>query len=232
MKKTAKRKGSESKKITKMLKKMESIALSKISKLKNSKARGKTLIKQRESTASYVAYFVKERDAHNRKTFKKGFFEKFIAAGSEFLSDFSALSAPIINGKPLYSSSTTNPRSRAGYKELVTIEICPDFAPMQGKYIGVSERGVIVEQAMLAAQKAFNSLSTNRSDIVTCDFPLASRINYPDGRGTQHYSFIDARIGGACLHYIKKMQEMANGKDTANVEIVFPINLHLLIKQA
>ena len=220
------------KKITAKLARLEKAALSRIKKLENSKARGKTLARQSESAAAQLVEYTQLRETYKRAPIKKGFIATLFSSPAQLLADFLAISAATITGYDSlpYSATTSKPRSRAGYKELTTIEICPEFAPMMGKDIGVTERGKIVERAMLDAQKAFDMFAT-RNDVIACDFPIASKINYANGNSTMHYSFMDAKAPNACKHYIDKLQRMGENPDTANVEIVFPINLHLLIRQ-
>lgn len=222
----------QDKKITAKLAKLEKAALARIKKLENSKARGKTLARQSESVAAQLVEYTQLRERYKRAPIKKGFIETLFSSPAQLLADFLAISAATIAGYDdvPYSATTSKPRSRAGYKELTTIEICPEFAPMMGKDIGVTDRGKIVERAMLDAQKAFDMFAT-RNDVITCDFPIASKINYADGTSAMHYSFIDSKAPNACKHYIDIISRMNENPATANVEIVFPINLHLLIKQ-
>lgn len=217
------------KRITRALDRLEKKAQERIEKLKNSKARGKTLQKQTESVALQVADLVATREAVGRKSAKKGFWETFMSAPATLLADFLSINAPTVSEHigNAYRVITGGKRTRINYEYYLTIQVCPDMPPMFGKDVDVTPRGVIVANAIRDAQKIIDEY-TNRNDVVGIDFAISSVINYPDKKSTMHVSFQDASPVRAHEYFVEKLQGMVNNEYLANVEIVFPINLQIM----
>lgn len=214
--------------ITKKLASAEKRLAARAKKLKSSKARGKTLERQRVSIAAQAVELIELRRSYKRKEKTTGLFSTIINAGNDFIADFLALSSPFTGESPLYSASSTLKRTRKGYQKLFSLEILPDSLPIAGKLVGVSERGKLVESAILEACRVMSEYSTSRDDNIGLDFAISSSINYPNGRSSMHYSFVDHGVNGAGKYYVDKIAGMGKHADTANTEIVFPIYIHLL----
>jgi len=216
------------KRLTAKLERAEKNLLKRLDSLNHSKARGKVLEKQRASVARQTVELIEDRKSANRKAYKSSIMETIKGFSSDIFSDFLAFTGALTGDEsPFFTATSSKTRTREHYEKVTTLLICPNMPPMRGKDIGVTPNGMIVEQALLEAQKVIDQFTT-RNDAIGLDFAIANTIDYDTA--TKHFSFQDHKATNAAKWFIANIRKMSEDKGRANLDIVFPLNMHILKK--